>query len=102
MRMRAIFALAAVMLGTAVPAQAYRWLPSDGRSCVSVCTAADSAPIFSGLYQNGEPFSICRANAGREGTRPGYNLQPNWANACWVAYGGREHAIRRYECLCNR
>jgi hypothetical protein len=85
-----------------LPAQAYRWLPARGHSCAAVCVRAGMSPVVSGIYKNGNPFSICRADVAGEGRRPGYNLQPNWATACWVAYGGREQPVPRYECLCDR
>ncbi len=84
------------------PALAYRWLPSHGRSCARVCIDAEMSPVVSGIYKNGHPYSVCRAAAGGEGKRAGYNLEPDWANACWVGYGGREQRIGRYDCLCDR
>lgn len=95
--------LAALVLASlSAPAQAYRWLPANGLACADVCSAARMPPIVSGVYRNGKAFSVCRADAGGEGVRPGYNLSPDWANACYVAWGGREQPVPRYECLCGQ
>ncbi len=37
-----------------------------------------------------------------DGNRPGYNLKPNWANACWIAHDGQEKPVSDYSCLCSR
>jgi hypothetical protein len=50
---------------------------------------------------NGQQFYVCRGNAGGQGARAGYNLKPNWAGACYVGFGGREHPVRSYSCLCQ-
>jgi hypothetical protein len=86
----------------AAPAFADRWIPGDGRSCVRVCSETGAAPVRSGVYRNGNAFTICRAEVNGEGRRPGYNLRPAWSRACSVAYGGRELPVRRYECMCQR
>jgi hypothetical protein len=50
---------------------------------------------------NGQQFYVCRSNVSGQGARAGYNLKPNWANSCYVGFGGQEHAARAYSCLCQ-
>jgi hypothetical protein len=102
MRSGSVIVVIITTLLAAAPAQAAHWLPSDGQSCATVCTRAGMAPVVSGRYRNGNVFSICRADVGGEGARPGYNLQPDWAHACFVAHGGRERGMPHYECFCDR
>ena len=102
MKTRLALATAISLFAGSLPAQAYRWLPARGHSCAAVCIHAGMSPVVSGVYRNGNPYSICRTNVNGEGFRPGYNLQPDWASACWVGYGGREQAMPRYQCLCDR
>lgn len=69
-------------------------------SCAAVCGSVNSSPVQSGVYKNGNPFYVCRANAQGEGMRAGYNLQPSWSEKCTVGWGGKELPIAQYECLC--
>lgn len=71
-----------------------RWIDGRGQSCWNVCTAQNMSPVGSGTYRNGNVFYVCSANAQGEGPRPGFNLEPNWANACWVGWGGKELAVQ--------
>ena len=95
--------LACVLIMMPFPAMAAKWVKGGNKSCDQAC--AD--PMWSGQYSssnallNGQKFYICRANAGGQGFRAGYNLRPNWAGHCWVGYGGAEKPTRPYECLCN-
>jgi hypothetical protein len=90
-----------VLLAATTPASAERWVHGHHSSCVSVCEAKDMEAVESGRYTNHQPFTICRADAAGEGRRPGYNLEPDWADKCFVAHGGREIGIPRYDCLCR-
>lgn len=81
---------------------ALQWIRADGKACSAACDTAKTLPLASGTYKNGNPFFICRTNAGDEGTRAGYNLQPAWADRCWVGWGGTEGSYAKYECLCAR
>jgi hypothetical protein len=84
-----------------ISAHALKWVPAAGQSCVRVCVSADSSPVVSGIYKNGNPFYVCRGNAQDEGERAGYNVEPSWSNACTVGWGGKELPVTPYECLCN-
>jgi hypothetical protein len=80
------------------------WLAGNGRPCEQVCRAARLRPVASGPHvpdgrQTGDRFLVCAGE--RNGWRPGYNLQPNWSNACWVGFGGREVAVPNYVCACH-
>jgi len=59
-----------------------RWVPANGGVCSQVCSKSALEALSSGTYTNGNPFYVCRANAFREGDRPGYNLEPGWAHTC--------------------
>ncbi len=91
-----------LMLGVAGVAQALsQWVNANGGSCDAVCARQSLRPVVSGTHGNGQPYYVCSGNANGEGFRPGYNLRPNWASACYVAVGGREVAVRSYRCLCE-
>jgi hypothetical protein len=77
------------------------WVEGSG-SCAAICRSQKAQPVESGVYKNGKPFYVCRADAHREGKRGGYNLEPSWSNSCTVGWGGREEATNPYECLCQR
>lgn len=77
------------------------WASSNGKSCEAVCTAQDKSPVVSGLYKGGSAFNICRTDAGGEGKRAGYNLQPAWADKCFVGWGGQEKGYSAFDCLCQ-
>ena len=102
MRTVVLTALAASLLSTG-SAFAVDWKSANGKSCESVC----SSPVTSGSFassdarMNGQQFYVCRGNAGGQGARAGYNLKPNWAGACYVGFGGREHPVTSYSCLCQ-
>lgn len=81
---------------------ASEWVAASGRSCANVCAAANAQAEYSGIYTNNQPLYVCAANAGGEGWRAGYNLEPSWSRACWVGWGGRELAVNDYMCLCVR
>ena len=86
----------------ALPFSSYadtNWVAGN-RSCATVCESANSTPMQSGIYKNGNPFYICRANPQGEGKRAGYNLQPDWSTNCTVGWGGKELPVSSYECLC--
>lgn len=91
--------LAAVSLG-AGPAAA-QWVDGKGASCRTACSAIGANAMASGVFKNGQPYYICAANANGEGMRPGYNLEPEWSNACVVGWGGKEEKIPGYACLCD-
>jgi hypothetical protein len=93
---------AALLFAVPVHAQSARWVPGDGHSCFAACERAGGQPVTSGVYPNGARYTVCRANVGGEGARPGYNLQPNWSHACFVGHGGAEKSSPRYDCLCER
>lgn len=77
-------------------------IDGNQRSCRSVCSSAGMTAVESGRYTNSQPYFVCAANAGGEGPRAGFNLEPNWSTACWVGHGGREVPIGDYKCLCRR
>lgn len=80
-----------------------RWIEGRGQSCWNACTAQNMSPVGSGTYRNGNVFYVCSAIAAQgEGARPGFNLEPNWAKACWVGWGGKELAMPTYSCLCEK
>jgi hypothetical protein len=78
-----------------------QWINAGNQSCDFVCSRAGRPAARSGIYMNGFPFFICAGNAAGQGFRAGYNLKPNWANACIVGWGGREVPVRPYRCLCS-
>lgn len=81
---------------------AIQWIFSGGESCLVACKNANLNPVISGTYsRNGNPFFICRANAGNEGNRAGFNLQPNWSNHCFVAWGDDGKGYQTYDCACE-
>jgi hypothetical protein len=58
------------------------------------------APVASGTFSNGENFYMCSANPRGQGFRGGFNLRPDWDDACHVGFDGREQAESSYYCLC--
>lgn len=98
------FCLAALLLSSLpASAQSVRWVPGQGQTCFAVCDREGAKPVISGIFTpNGQPYTVCRAHFGGEGARPGYNLQPNWAHACFSAQGGVERQNSRFDCLCQR
>ena len=93
--------LVAIAAAETKPALAESWVPGHNSSCVVVCKAAKTQPVESGKFTNQNPYTVCRGNAGGEGKRPGYNLEPDWANRCFVAHGGKEVSVSTYDCLCR-
>jgi len=86
----------------AVEERRLQWYPATGNaSCSTVCINAQRNVVASGVYTNNKPFYVCRADAHSEGKRAGYNLDPNWRDACVVGWGGKEESIRPYECACE-
>ena len=104
MKYLAPICLAAAMT-YAWPASALEWRQAQGKSCEEACGGAHRT-VTSGQYRNsdsalnGNWFFICMGDVG-DGNRPGYNLKPNWANACWVAQDGQEKPVSNYSCLCR-
>lgn len=83
-----------------IAASAGKWVAGKGSSCEIVCKSSNLSAVGTpNPFQNGETFYVCRAKA--EGQRPGYNLAPDWSNACYVGQGGKEKGIRSYSCLCE-
>jgi hypothetical protein len=80
---------------------AVSWLDGHESSCQLVCQNRGGA-VTPGNYRNGRPFTVCSANVNGEGNRPGYNVEPDWSNKCFVGWGGREEAANLYLCLCNQ
>lgn len=107
MRIGLVTALVAVSLGlvaTTVPVQAANWLEARGRSCDEVCGKGGSPAISSGEHRpsgqpTGQNYYVCSAEM--NGWRSGYNLRPNWSNACMVGYGGKEVRATKYLCACE-
>ncbi len=96
------FVAAGLMIASSSLSQAAFWAPANGAgSCENVCRNNNSTAIASGTYKNGQKFYVCSANARNEGVRAGYNLKPNWANACVVGWGGKEIFVKNYSCGCN-
>ncbi|KAF0184251.1 MAG: hypothetical protein FD163_1825 [Hyphomonadaceae bacterium] len=98
MRMLIAFGIAVSLVTTA---SGQSWVNGQGQSCDNVCRAAGSSPVVSGTYINGQTFFVCAANQNGEGFRAGYNLRPEWSNACWVGWGGREVGASSYSCMCT-
>lgn len=100
--MRSLFVLSLCLAPFCSTVQAATWVDAEGQSCDFACAQAALTAARSGAYVNGNPFFICSANAGGEGYRPGYNLQPSWSAVCVVGWGGKEVAVNRgYKCLCG-
>jgi hypothetical protein len=95
---RCLVVMALALMST--PAAAEKWVPGHNSSCIVACQAARSTAITTG-NKDGRPFTICRSTIKGDDGRPGYNLEPRWANACYVAFGGREFNQGSYECLCH-
>ena len=95
------FGVVAELFLISTAASAERWVSGENSSCQIVCRAAGSTAFTSGRYTNGNEFAICSANTHSEGDRPGYNLEPNWANICVTGWGGREVANQHYLCMCK-
>lgn len=81
-----------------------RWIPGNGQACEAVCRQAGMHGLRSGSHitrhgDTGDDYFVCAGDA--SGWRPGFNLQPSWADTCIVAYGGREIRTERYTCACN-
>jgi hypothetical protein len=98
-----LFAILAVCLVCVPQIAAAGWESGNGNSCDVVCKAAGSSAVTAGNYtgRGKNPYYICRSNINKEGSRAGYNLQPNWSNTCTVGYGGKEFPAANYSCLCN-
>jgi hypothetical protein len=90
------------LLACSGSATAANWLPAGGKTCDEIC----KNPVVSGTLShpdaryNGNSYFVCRADVGG-GKRAGYNLRPDWARACFVAFGGKETRGRSYDCLCE-
>jgi hypothetical protein len=106
--MKSVFICAVLFLiGASVSADAHRslrlqWVDARGQRCDIVCEQINKRPVISGTYTNGEDLFICSANVNGEGSRAGYNLARISDDACTVGYGGGEHSISPYSCLCVR
>jgi hypothetical protein len=92
----------AVSSGSALTVE---WRDADGVPCDVVCGASYFAvssgrSVHPDARLHGRTFYVCRANAGEQGLRPGYNLRPNWAAACWVGHDGKEKWYSDFACLC--
>lgn len=105
MMMRKWFGLVgclAIVLG-ASPAMASQWVAGNGKSCAAVCTGAGLGAVASGNHSSGKPFYVCRGSASaQDGVRPGWNLMPDWSNACFVPYGNKDTSVSTYDCLCEQ
>jgi hypothetical protein len=99
LRLSAIFLFALCAL-TSVASADVEWVRARG-SCADACARAGLKPVVTGLYDNGQPFFLCASDIASEGSRAGYNLEPDWSDACWVGYGGKEVASRPFKCLCQ-
>lgn len=96
----ALFA-ATVTVIFVTPAAAVDWAHGSGQSCDVACRKIGKNAVASSVHKNTpNAFFIC-AGDHPNGQRPGYNLKPNWAKACWVGYGGKEVALPNYSCLCE-
>lgn len=95
-----------ITLIAVAPATAETWQPGQNSSCDVVCRSHNSSAMISGDFitngaSSGKKFTICKANVENQGTRPGYNLEPSWANSCFVPFGGKETPVSNYECMCR-
>lgn len=95
-------AAAAFSFATAASAD-IRWIPANGQWCGKVCYDARRQPVSSGQHtadrRSTEYFFVCATNM--NGWRPGYNLRPDWDDACYVGFGGKEVAAKNYTCACE-
>lgn len=80
--------------------QSPQWVQATVPSCDNTCSAAGLSAVISGYGGNGEAFFVCAADAHGGGRRGGYNFRPNWADKCYVGWGGAEEGITPYHCLC--
>jgi hypothetical protein len=94
----ALFGSVVGLLAFTSPALAEQWVRGANVSCVDVCRDAKLKAITSGNHTNGHPFTICRDF---DTGRPGWNLRPSWRNKCFVAIGGKEVGVVKYDCLCQ-
>jgi len=106
-RIRYTFAVACIgatalsNLVAAPAAQATDWFVADGEPCDAVCSNNNMLAISSGAFKNGELFFVCAADSAGEGVRPGFNLQPKWANICMVPWGKDARRETDYLCACE-
>jgi hypothetical protein len=101
MTINALKAIIIITMVIAPSVNALEWVYSNGESCAVACFQKNNKKAFStGKYKNGNPFYVCRTNARNEGYRPGFNLQPNWSNKCFVSLGEDGTGYPSYDCLC--
>lgn len=82
-------------------AEAEQWVDGAGRSCDDACRSVGDTAYSTSTHPNGHPYFVCRTTPHGDGRRAGYNLRPNWANACIVGYDGKEYfSTSFYQCLC--
>lgn len=94
---------AAVFSFASVASAEVQWIPAHGQWCGKVCYDVRRQPVSSGQHtadrRSTEYFFVCATNM--NGWRPGYNLRPDWDDACYVGFGGKEVAARNYSCACE-
>jgi hypothetical protein len=83
-------------------ANAQHWVAGEGTSCILICQKAHSTAVTATSVGHSKPFAVCRVVSPQPAVhyRPGYNLEPNWANVCGYGWGGKEQFTRTYDCLC--
>lgn len=88
-------------------AGAGEWFPSNGLSCLYVCGFKGKHPVYSGPFfdnnrkPTGQDFMVCAGDVDGSGSRPGFNLAPNWTDACYVAWGSKSRKAKPFSCLCE-
>ena len=101
MKRNVIFAVFLAFVSLSSEGHSMMWIAGNKRLCQSVCIQAKSVAVTSGVHKpTGRPFYVCRAEIENEGKRPGYNLDPYWADRCVSGHGGKERFLRSYDCLC--
>jgi hypothetical protein len=79
-----------------------KWIDADDRPCSVVCESARMRGVAAGNYAvSNTPLYVCAADAKLDGLRPGYNVMPDYADRCSVAWGGKELGMAPYKCLCQ-
>ena len=91
-------------VGSSAMASGVEWILATRTSCIRVCenpSVPGRRALTSGQYTGAGRgfFTVCSANAHNEGWRSGFNLEPNWADHCYVAHRVEEK-YETYYCAC--
>lgn len=76
------------------------WVDSDSRNCGLACYSSQKSAVISGGYSStGTPFYVCRGKTLAVGGVSGFNVAPNWQNACYTGFSPAGETS--YMCQCN-